>query len=273
MASDLSEVLNPKLRQFRQEIGYENLITNLPLEKVVSLGWLDLLNEFEDTNRTKWKLRYPSFAVDDKRGSLTANLVSSEGEANIAVSSYNKNRIQAIDEMLRKATDTSASFLPYKVGDLKLGDFCLVPRKRANVYSIKFLFGNILVDIRHINSEKDVLPIARYVQSAMEKAVAANPEGKLPARPKISYPLSRTRITVGETFTVTLPTGYPNAQWDFGFSEQLLTPNIKYDNKEMNVLTLKAVAPGPGAVSFNLMDKKTLWVFTDRVVVNIDPAK
>ena len=34
-----------------------------------------------------------------------------------------------------------------------------------------------------------------------------------------------------------------------------------------------AKAPGPGTVAFSLMDKKTLWVFTDTVTVNIEPKK
>ena len=273
MANELTETLNPKLYPFKQEIGYENIIRNLPEERIVSLNWQDLLQVFEDTDHTKWKLSHPSIGMSYKRGSLTANIVSSDGEANIAIYSYNQNRKHAIDDMLWKATDTSAPFMSYKVSGEKIGDFCLVPRKSDNVYSIKYVYGNILVDIRHLNSDKDVLPVARYLQSAMEKAVAANPEKKLPTRPKITYSITPTQVRAGETFTVTLPTDYPNEQWDFGFAEELLTPNIVYDKKRMNILTLKAVSPGKGVVSFSLMDKKTLWVFTDTVTINIDPAK
>jgi len=54
-------------------------------------------------------------------------------------------------------------------------------------------------------------------------------------------------------------------------AEKFLTNNIEYE-RDMgnNTYQFSVKSAGEGRVAFNLMDRKTLWVFTDTVMVDID---
>ena len=264
-----------KIDVIKREMNFPQFIRQLPPDKRVVVNWPVLLSEFKDAEGTIWRVRKGDEPIifESEHGELTTRLQSDKYSIHIGVHSLSRGQEDAIDLALFSSTNSNAPFVPYKYEPNCVSTFCLIPRQRSAAESLIFVYGNIAIDLTHYGSGCDVRPVARYLQSAMEKAVAANPEQRLPPRPKIVYTVTPTQVKVGETFTVTLPTDYPNAQWDFGFSAELLTPNITYDKKRMNILTLKAVSPGKGGVSFSVMDKKTLWVFTDTVTVNIDPAK
>ena len=273
MATEIPTMNQDKLDVMKREMNYAQFMRQLPPDKRVILDWPALLSVFKDADGTTWRTSGQDdyYSRRAERGALDTRLRSDSGSMQVVVHSLSHGQEEAINQALRMAANSNAPFVPYKYEPQCFSTFCLIPRQQSTVESMKFVYGNIMIELSH--KDHDVRPIARYLQSAMEKAFAANPEQRLPARPKITCAVTPTQIKAGETFTVTLPTDYPNAQWDFGFSKELLTPNVAYDKKRMNIITLKAVSPGKGVVSFSLMDKKTLWVFTDTVTVNIDPAK
>ena len=275
MATERVSLNQDKIDVLKREMNYAQFIRQLPKDKRVILDWQALLSVFKDSEGTIWRTRVQDYfySRDAEHGALDTRLRSDKGSIRIVVHSLSQGQEDAIDLALWDSSMSNAPFVPYKYEPQCFSTLCLIPRQQSTVEFMTFVYGNIVIDLSYSGDNNDVRPVAHYLQSAMEKAVAANPEQRLPARPKITYTVTPTRIKAGETFTVTLPTDYPNTQWDFGFSEELLTPNITYDKKRMNIITLKAVSPGKGVVSFSLMDKKTLWVFTDTVTVNIDPAK
>jgi hypothetical protein len=203
-------------------------------------------------------------------------LRSDKGNIRIVVNSLSLGQEDAIDLALWEATNSNALFVYYKHEPNSFSTFCLVPREGDIVDAVKFVYGNIVIELNQPAFDTDVLPVARALQSAMEKAVAANPEGRLPARPKITYTVTPTRITVGESFTVTAKfgAGHKRDPMTFDVASELVSSNIEYEEDlGEGVYKFTAKAAGPGTVAFSLLDKKTLWVFTDSVPVNIDPAK
>jgi hypothetical protein len=55
---------------------------------------------------------------------------------------------------------------------------------------------------------------------------------------------------------------------------RLVSDNIEYqEDATEGVFRYTALAVGPGTVSVDLLDKQTLWVFTDTVPVNVEPEK
>ena len=60
----------------------------------------------------------------------------------------------------------------------------------------------------------------------------------------------------------------------FRVAKDLISNNIEYqENLGDGVYKFTAKAVGIGTAAFSLLDKKTLWAFTDTVTVHIDPGK
>jgi hypothetical protein len=260
-----------KYEHLKQQINYEQLVTQLPQDKVVILDWSSIMSSFKDDENRAWTISHPSTSMRAYDGRLSASLVSGKERMTIEISSFNQGQKAAIEMALRDATNNNAPFIGYRLQDECVGDFCLVPSMMAHVNYMIFIYGNILIKLNHFNDEKEVLSVARYIQTAMEKAVAANPEQRLPARPTFQYTIEPARPVVGETFFIHVAPAEKHDGWEFNVAKKLLTDNIEYErNMGHNVYKFTAKSVGRGKAAFNLMDKKTLWVFTDEVTVNID---
>ncbi len=273
----ISPLNQDKLDTLKREMGYEAVINQLPKDKLVILDWENALKVFKDTEGRVWRISYPSSSARTYQGDLTANLKSGNEEMHIVVHSMSLGQKDAVNLALWQATNTNAPFIWYKHDPRCFSDFCLTPRMSDNVSDVKFNYGNILIELNRLaGDDKNVLPVAQYLQSIMEKAVAENPDQKLPSRPKIVYTVNPTQIKSGETFTVTTKSGpgYQKALWAFDVAPDMISDNIDYkEDLGDGVHKFTAKAAGKGTISFSLMDKKTLWVFTDTVSVNIEPAK
>lgn len=266
-----------KIDVIKQEMNFAQFIRQLPPDKRVILDWPALLSEFKDAEGVVWRATDGSSSFDTGHGEIGVTLKSNTNDGNgigITIHSLSLGQEDAIDLALFDSTNSNAPFVPYKYEPQCVGTFCLVPRQGDAAEEMMFVYGNILIKLRC--SGGSILPIARALQFAMEKAVAVNPEGKLPARPKITYTVNPTHIKVGESFTVTakFSAGLQMDPKTFGVAKELLSNNIEYKkNLGGGVYRFNANAPGPGTVAFSLLDKKTLWVFTDTVPVTIEPAQ
>jgi len=59
--------------------------------------------------------------------------------------------------------------------------------------------------------------------------------------------------------------------WEFDVAEKFLSHNIEYEQQMANnTYRFSVKSAGEGRVAFHLMDRKTLWVFTDTIIVDID---
>ena len=265
------------LDEFKREIRFEQLLNKLPKDKIVLVNWGQAIKEFKDAEGTTWRGDISTVFGADDFGHMSASLESSQGTINIQISSMRDGQREAIEHALREAATTSMPYINSRVYEPCFADFCLTLRDSPISSRFRFVYGNIYVWLDYVDvDDKDVLPVARYLQSVMEKVVVANPDHKLPARPKTAFTISPTQIKAGETFTVTVKpgAGYQKALWYFDVAQDQLSDNVEYEEDlGDNVYKFTAKAPGPGTVAFNLMDKKTLWVFTDTVTVNIEPKK
>lgn len=277
-----------KLDAFKHEIRYERVLEKLPPDKRVLLDWEQIVQGFEDTERVKWRGKNPSLFAIGSMANLSVSLKSDLGIVGMNVYSLADGQKEAIEVALHTVSMTSMMQVNRQLYEPCFADFCLEPRDPlfANVMSrFDFVYGNLYVELHYIeyagertitNMDGNVLPLARALHATMQKAVAANPEGKLPARPRISYTVHPTPVKVGEAFTVTAAFG-GGAQLDpkvFRVAKDLISDNMEYEKNLGNgVYKLAAKAAGIGTVAFSLLDKKTLWVFTDTVTVHIDPAK
>ena len=265
-----------KIDVIKREMKFEQFIRQLPPDKRVILDWPALLSEIKDEEGVVWRMRKGDepglFQVH--HGELTTRLLSDKNNVHLNIHSLSLGQEDAIDLALFISTNSNAPFVPYKYEPQCFSTLCLVPRQTNTGKSVIFVYGNIAVDLTHYGSDYNVLPLARALHAAMQKAVAANPDGKLPARPHISYAVDRTPIKVGETFTVTAKCG-GGARLDpgtFDVAQDVVSDNIEYEKDLGNgVYKFTAKAAGIGTVAFSLLDKKTLWVFTDTVTVHIDP--
>lgn len=272
------------LDAFKHEIRYERVLEKLPPDKRVLLDWGQVLKEFKDTEGVTWRGKDPSVFAVGSMANLNVSLKSELGIVGMDVYSLANGQKEAIEVALHTVSMTSMERVNRQLYEPCFADFCLEPRDPLfeNIMSrFDFVYGNLYVKLHYIeyvgkSYERNVLPLARALHGAMEKAVAANPDGRLPARPKISYTVSPTPVKIGETFTVTAKFG-AGAQLDprtFNVADELISSNIEYEkNLGDGVYKFTAKAVGFGTVAFSLLDKKTLWVFTDTVTVNIDPAK
>lgn len=273
-----------KLDAFKHEIRYERLLSKLPPDKRVLVDWGQLLKEFKDAEGVTWRGKDPSVFAIGSMANLNVNLKSDLGIVGMNVYSLTDGQKEAIEVALHTVSMTSMEQVDHRLYEACFADFCLEPRDPLfeNIMSrFDFVYGNLYVELHYIeyagkSYERNVLPIARALHAAMQKAVAANPEGKLPARPRVSYTVNPTRVKVGENFTVTAKFD-GGAQLDpktFRVAKDLVSNNIEYqENLGTGVYKFTATLPGMGTVAFSLLDKKTLWVFSDTVTVHIDPAQ
>ena len=267
-----------KIDVIKREMNFPQFIRQLPPDKRVILDWASLLSGFKDAEGTTWRTRADgcSYSRRAEHGALDTRLRSDKGNIQIVVNSLNQGQEDAIDWALWDATNSNAPFVPRKYEPQCFSTLCLIPRQQSTVEFMSIVYGNIAINLTQYGSGNDVRPVARYLQSAMEKAVAANPEQRLPPRPKVVYTVSPTRIKAGETFTVTakFSAGHQRDPRSFDVANELLSSNIEYEEDlGGDVYKFTAKAAGQGTVAFSLLDKKTLWVFTDTVTVDIDPAQ
>jgi len=273
MADQQYFINKDKYDALKQQMNFEQLVTRLPADKLVILDWPSVISSFKDDENKPWAISHPSTSMNAYGGRLRAHIVSDNEEIDMEIFSFSQGQKVAIDMALRDATNSNAPFIAYKAQNECIGDFCLVPGIMDHVNFMILVYGNIRIDLNHFNSEKEVLSVARYIQSAMEKAVMENPEKRLPARPTFKYTIEPARPGEGETFFIkVMPAPLDKyAAKEFDVARKLLTDNIEYErNMGNNVYKFTAKSAGTGKVAFNLMDKKTLWVFTDEVTVNID---
>ena len=273
-----------KLDAFKHEIRYERVLEKLPPDKRVLLDWGPIVSEIKDAEGVTWRGKDPSVFAAGAMANLSVSLKSELGIVSMNVYSLRDGQKEAVEEALHYVASSSTDRVQREIYESCFADFCLAPRMAAGNRADRFdfVYGNIYIHLDCIEYlgdstgiEGDVLPLARAFQSAMEKAVFANPEGRLPARPRISYTVTPTRIKVGETFIVT--TSFAGgAKLDprtFDVAQDLVSNNVEYEKDLGNSYKFAAKAAGIGTVAFSLLDKKTLWVFTDTVTVHIDPAK
>lgn len=263
-----------KIDVIKQEMNFPRFIQQLPPDKRVIIDWPALLSEIKDTEGTVWRAIDTSYSCDTEHGEMEVHLKSGKDSIGVSIHSLTQGQEDAIDWALWNATNSNAPFVYFKHEPNCFSSFCLVPRKGNVVESIFFVYGNIAVKLTKYGY--DVLPLARALHAAMQKAVAANPEGKLPDRPKIIYTVNPPRVNAGEGYTVTAKFD-GGAQLDpkgFRVAEELISNNIEYqENLGAGVYKFIAKTAGMGTAAFSLFDKKTLWVFTDSVTVHVDPAK
>lgn len=263
----------PKIDVIKQEMNFEQFIRQLPPDKRVILDWQALLNEFKDTDGTIWRVDYSSYSFRAEHGVLGLNLKSNQGILGLSVHSLSQGQEDAIDLALFDSTNSNASFVSYKYEPQCPGTFCLVPRHDNNLGSMMFVYGNILIKLNCAESGSNCQSVARFLQASMEKAVVRNPEGNLPSRPQITYVVTPKRVKAGESFTVTAEFGggYNLDPDFFDVGKELLSSNIEYEEElRSGVYKFTAKSAGPGTVAFSLLDKKTLWVFTDNVPLTIE---
>lgn len=272
-----------ELDAFKHEIGYERLLEKLPPDKRVLLDWEQTVKEFKDTEGTMWRGKTTSVFGMASMASLSVSLKSDTGIVSMNVYSLPGGQKEAIEEALHSVAMTSMRQIHRKLYEPCFADFCLAPKSLlGSMDRFDFVYGNLYVKldcIEHLGrwaGGGNVLPIARALHAAMERAVAANPEGRLPARPKITYAVNPTHIKVGESFTVTATFG-TGSQMDpktFDVANELLSTNVEYEEDlGKGVFKFTAKTPGPSTVAFGLLDKKSLWVFTDTVPVTIEPVQ
>lgn len=270
------------LDAFKREIRFEQLLQKLPEDKRVLVDWEAVLREVKDTEGTVWRGVKPSVYGMASFGLLSDNLKSDKGVVGLKVYSLPKGQRAAIEEALRNVATTSMHRINKRIYEPCFADFCLAPKDSMFYAFFSFVYGNLYVGLNYIELHdqnalgENVLPLARALHTAMQKAVAANPEGKLPARPRITYTVNPARAKAGETFTITVKFG-EGAKLDphtFDVAQDLLSNNIEYEEDlGGGVFKFTAKAPGMGTAAFSLLDKKTLWVFTDTVTVHVDPTK
>lgn len=265
------------LDDFKREIRFERIVSGLPPDKLVLVDWVQAIKEFKDTEGTLWRGRISSVFGMNDFGRMDGSLKSSQGQININITLMRDGQRAAIEHALQEVATTSMDHINSRVYEPCFADFCLTLKHSRTISRLRFVYGNMYIWLDDVDeSDKDVLPVARYLQSLMEKAVAANPEGKLPPRPHISYTVNPKRVKVGENFTVTAKFD-GGAQLDpkaFRVAKDLISSNIEYqENLGGGVYKFTAKAAGMGTVAFGLFDKKTLWVFNDNVTVHIDPTQ
>jgi len=273
MAVERFSLNQSKIDTLKQEMNYAQVIARLPKQKVVILDWSAVLSHFEDDEGTVWDLDISTYGDETGHGYLGASLHSSLGSVSAVIHSLSDGAKAAIDLALWEATNNNADFIYYKYAENVVGDFSLVPRNGNIVRSLLFVYGNILIELSYATYEdqQDVLSIARYLQVIMDKAVVANPEGALPARPAFQYSVGSQQIKAGRTFKVTVTPDYDQTVVNFDVAEDMLSANIEYEEGLGDgVYRFTAKAAGAGTVAFSVMDKKTLWTFTDMLTVNID---
>ncbi|MBL1276965.1 MAG: hypothetical protein COB30_012845 [Ectothiorhodospiraceae bacterium] len=227
------------LDEFKNEIQYKKIISGLPDDKFVQVDWSSLLNNITDSNGVVWKGDdYGSYQVQ-QYGELTSTLVSDLGAINVTIHSIPSGQKSAIDFALRSAATTSMDSIQMKYYQSYFSDFCLIGMNPRVVNFIMYIFGNIFVELEYYNDYKrndynqDVLPIARYIQSVMEKAVASNPDKKLPSRPQFKYTINQSKIKAKSSFTLTVEPGigYSREFWDFGVAKELNSEHVEYDEQ------------------------------------------
>lgn len=267
-----------KIDVIKHEMDFPRFIQQLPPDKRIILDWPALLSEIKDAEGVVWRMRKgdePSL-FQAHHGELTTRLRSDNNNVHLNIHSLSLGQEDAIDLALFTSTNSNAPFVPYKYEPQCFSTLCLVPRQANIVKSVIFVYANIVVDLTHYGSDYNVLPLARTLHTAMQKAAAANPEGKLPAWPRITYTVNPARAKAGETFTITVKFG-EGAKLDphtFDVAQDLISNNIEYEEDlGGGVFRFTAKSPGMGTAAFSLLDKKTLWVFTDTVTVHVDPAK
>jgi len=272
MAFERFSLNQDKIDTLKREMNYTQVIARLPEEKIVILDWETALNHFKDDEGTVWNSNNISYGDEAGHGYLDASLRSTHGQVGVVIHSLSEGAKTAIDLALWEATNSNADFIYYKYAENVVGEFSLVPRDGKIVRSIYFVYGNILIKLTHSNYEarQDVLSIARYLQVVMEKAVKINPQGMFPVRPMFQYSVGSQQIKARQTFNVTVTPDYDQALVRFDVAEEMLSENIEYEeNLGDSVYKFTAKVAGSGTVAFKVMDKKTLWAFTDTFTVNI----
>lgn len=263
------------LDAFKKEIQYEKRLKSLPEDKFVLVDWKSTLNQFTDSEGVTWLSTRMSTFEAHLYGRLSATLKSDLGTIKVVVHSIQEGQKSAIEFALREAATTSMSYVDMKYYDSCFSDFCLVGTNPRVVDYTMFIFGNIFVQLDFYNEyNKDLLPVARYIQSVMEEAVADNPEKKLPGRPQFNYTVNQTKIKSKSSFTLTVGpgVGYSRELWDFGVAEELMnSEHIEYDEElGSDVYKFSAKKSGQGTIAFSLMDRKTLHIFSDTITVDIE---
>jgi len=273
MAFERFSLNQNKIDILKQEMNYPQVIAQLPEQKIIILDWVAALENFKDDEGTVWNLDISAYGDETGHGYLDASLHSPRGSVSIVIHSLSEGVKAAVDLALWEATNNNADFIYYKYAEHAIGDFSLVPRNGNIVRSLLFVYGNILIELTHPTYEdrQDVISIARHLQITMDKAVAANPEGTPPPRPIFQYSVGSQQIKLGRTFKVTVTPDYDQAVVGFDVAEEVLSENIEYEEDlGGGVYKFTAKAAGVGTVAFSVMDKKTLWTFTDTFKVNID---
>ncbi len=272
MAFERFSLNQDKIDTLKREMNYTQVIARLPEEKIVILDWEVALKRFNDDEGTIWSSSNISYGDEAGHGYLDASLHSARGQVGVVIHSLSEGAKTAIDLALWEATNSNADFIYYKYAKNVVGEFSLLPRDGGIVRSIYFVYGNILIKLIHsdYDAKQDVLSIARYLQVLMEKAVKINSQGMPPVRPMFQYSASSQQIKARQTFNVTVTPGYDQALVRFGVAEEMLSENVEYEeNLGDGVYKFTAKAAGSGTVAFKVMDKKTLWAFTDTFTVNI----
>lgn len=272
-----------KVDRYKRKINYDEILKKLSPRKVVLVDWANTLKEFRDADGATW--RTSDIVVNNQQitGNLKARLESEWGSIRIEIVSVPPKTpwVTTVDYALYKVSQlTNSIVLTYRAYKDYPGDLGLTSSYID--HSIALVYGNIFIEmdswLHHgeYNFVKSIGPVAHYLQAAMEKAFASNPEGKLPARPSITYTANPTRVKAGETFTITakFDGGRKLDPRSFDVAKDLISDNLEYaEDLGGGVFKFTAKSPGMGTVAFSLLDKKTLWVFTDSVTVHVDPAK
>lgn len=264
----------PMLDAFKREIQFDKIIDNPPEDKFILVDWSVALKEFQDSEGIVWRLTDMSTYEFELNGGLRSSIESKQGRIDIQVHSIPKGQAMAIEFALRTVATTSMDYVNWRDYQPCFSDFCLTPLDSKIAHYFLFVYGNISIQLDYWDVyDTSVLPVARYLQSVMEKAVAANPDKNLPLRPSFIYTVNEQQVNAKKSFTLTVKPGesYSRALWDFDVAQDLLSDNIEYEEElGDNTYKFTAKSAGKGTIVFSLMDRKTLYLFTDTVSVNIE---
>lgn len=250
---------------FKRKIGYQRLVERTENSSVgVAAEWPDLLSA-PMLRSGGWTVATDSIWSVADGASRSVVLRSAQRTINSTMFVSTKGVAAALKELISRASATMTPEVPYEKGPDDLGDIA-VSLGSGGDQDLIWVFHNVCFQMRGVQSEIDILAIARWLQSVANAHVVSSLLNHLPPKPALS--LSSRTLQVGQTadLIITFP---PDSEVQRYLVEVVSTVEpVSLLSQEPLHAVLRAETPGIGIVEVAIIDRRTL--LSDRLQLTLD---
>ena len=266
--AQLNQQLNQNLLDdFKTSIGYSNLVAHAPTEKHITIDWQNALQKITDSNGTVWTSQTKAPILDvSGEAHLRLTLESHNGAAIIDIVFLPGTWKERLNSALLSLAFTNASSINYKI-DPHIDDVFLIPKDQTEMSFVNFLYGHFNIKISHWDGH-NVAPLAEAIYQLMQHNTL-----KTARKNNIEFHIvaDKPQYSVGSFIRLKLESKKNNWSSErIHFEASTLhSEHLEYIEKSDNVLVFKALKKGKINIPLSIMDKKTLYVETKSVTIEI----